>query len=96
MTSEIVRQMRTAPPALAPIFRSDLQARILLHLLTGDAGVTAADLARTLEAPEPTVSREVRRLLAAGLLRGERVGRATLLHPAEDNPAWHHCASCSS
>ncbi len=87
VASDVVRRMRTEAPALAPIFRSDLQARLLLHLLTGDTTVAAADLARALDAPEPTVSREVRRLLDAGLLRGERVGRATLLHPAEDNPA---------
>jgi predicted nucleotidyltransferase len=58
-----------------------------LRVLTSDAGLTAADLARDLEEPEPTVFRETRRLLDAGLLRGERVGRALVLKPAEDNPA---------
>jgi len=72
---------------LAPIFRSALQARVLLHVLTSDEGVTAADLARRLGAPEPTVSREARRLLDAGLLQGERVGRAVVLRAAQDNPA---------
>ncbi|TQL02349.1 helix-turn-helix protein [Cellulomonas sp. SLBN-39] len=70
-----------------PIFRSALQARLLLHVLTTPGTSTAADLAHTLGAPETTVSREVRRLLDAGLLRGERVGRAVVLHPATDNPA---------
>ena len=56
-------------------------------VLTSDGGVTAAELARQLGAPEATVSRESRRLLDAGLLRGERVGRAFVLHSAEDNPA---------
>lgn len=79
--------MRTQAPALLPIFRSALQARLLLHVLTGDEGLTAADLARDLDEPEPTVFRETRRLLDAGLLRGERVGRALVLRPAEDNPA---------
>lgn len=79
--------MRTPAPALLPIFRSDLQARLLLRVLTSDEGLTAADLARNLEEPEPTVFRETRRLLDAGLLRGERVGRALVLKPAEDNPA---------
>lgn len=79
--------MRTDAPALMPIFRSQLQARLLLEVLSSAEPVTASDLARTLGAPDATVSREVRRLVEAGLLRGERVGRALLLHPAVDNPA---------
>ncbi|MCL2454593.1 MAG: helix-turn-helix domain-containing protein [Micrococcales bacterium] len=79
--------MRTEAPALVPIFRSALQARLLLHVLTATKPVTAADLARLLDTPEPTVSREVRRLLDAGFLAGERVGRAVVLSPATDNPA---------
>jgi len=72
---------------LVPIFRSALQARLLLQVLTSDEGATAAELARRLAAPEPTVSREARRLLDAGLLRGEHVGRAVVLRAAQDNPA---------
>jgi DNA-binding transcriptional ArsR family regulator len=79
--------MRTEAPPLLPIFRSTTQARLLLRVLTSDVGLTATQLSRALDAPEPTVSREARRLLDAGLLRGERVGRAVLLRPAEDNPA---------
>lgn len=79
--------MRTEAPALVPIFRSALQARLLLRVLTDDEPRTAADLARVLGEPEATVSREARRLLDAGLLLGERVGRAVLLRPAADNPA---------
>jgi DNA-binding transcriptional ArsR family regulator len=79
--------MRTAAPALVPIFRSALQAQLLLRVLLDPPGRTAAELARVLDAPEATVSREVRRLLDAGLLRGEQVGRATLVHPDEGNPA---------
>lgn len=82
-----MRYVRTEAPALLPIFRSALQARLLLHVLTSDEGYTAAELARDLDEPEPTVFRETRRLLDAGLLRGERVGRALVLRAAEDNPA---------
>ena len=87
MTTANMRYMRTKAPALMPIFRSALQARLLLRVLTSDEGLTAADLARDLDEPEPTVFRETRRLVRAGLLRGERVGRALVLRPAEDNPA---------
>ncbi|MCL2467021.1 MAG: helix-turn-helix domain-containing protein [Micrococcales bacterium] len=79
--------MRTEAPALVPIFRSALQARLLLHVLTATRPLTAADLARLLDAPEPTVSREVRRLLDAGFLAGERIGRSVVLTPATANPA---------
>jgi hypothetical protein len=84
--SVIVRHVRTEAPALAPIFRSALQARILLRVLTGDGPVTAAGLARELDAPEPTVSREVRRLVDAGWITAKRVGRAGVLTAAEENP----------
>jgi hypothetical protein len=79
--------MRTHAPALVPIFRSELQARLLLRVLTSREGLSAAQLARQLDEPEPTVFRETRRLLQAGLLRGKRVGRTLTLTAAEDNPA---------
>lgn len=73
-----------------PIFRSPLQAEVLLHVLVSsptDPAPTAADLARRLDRPEPSVAREVRRLLGTGVIRGERRGRLVLLHPDETNPA---------
>ncbi|HZL02553.1 MAG TPA: helix-turn-helix domain-containing protein, partial [Cellulomonas sp.] len=79
--------MRTAAPALVPIFRSCLQARLLLRILTDDEPHTAAALARLLQAPEPTVHRDVRRLLDADLLTSSPVGRANVLKPADNNPA---------
>ncbi len=79
--------MRTSAPPLVPIFRSSLQARLLLRVLTDPEPRTAADLARLLDAPEPTVHREVRRLVEADLLTSSSVGRAKVLGPAEHNPA---------
>ncbi|HSF26703.1 MAG TPA: helix-turn-helix domain-containing protein [Actinomycetes bacterium] len=79
--------MRTPAPALIPIFRSSLQARLLLRVLTDDEPRTITDLARVLEAPEPTVYREVRRLMDAELVTGKRVGRSVVVTPAVDNPA---------
>jgi len=78
--------VRDAPP-LIPIFRSPLQAEVLLHVLTGDRPLTAAELSRILHRPEPSVAREVRRLLDTGVIRGEPRGRLVLLHPDEDSPA---------
>jgi len=79
--------MRTQAPALIPIFRSALQARLLLRVLTDDEPRTITDLARVLDAPEPTVYREVRRLMDAGLVTGTRVGRSVVVRPADENPA---------
>lgn len=79
--------MRTQAPALIPIFRSPLQARLLLRVLTDDKPRTITDLARALDAPEPTVHREVRRLMDADLVAGTRVGRSVVVRPAHDNPA---------
>lgn len=79
--------MRTPAPAVLPIYRSDLQARLLLHLLTSDRGDSASDLARITGAPAPTVHREVTRLAAAGLLRSEQRGRTILYRADEENPA---------
>jgi len=47
--------MRTRAPALIPIFRSALQARLLLRVLTDEEPRTITDLAHVLDAPEPTV-----------------------------------------
>ncbi len=79
--------MRTQAPALIPIFRSVLQARLLLRVLTDDESRTITDLAHVLDAPEPTVYREARRLMDADLITGTRVGRSVVLRPADDNPA---------
>lgn len=79
--------MRTKAPALIPIFRSPLQARLLLRVLTDDEPRTITDLARVLDAPEATVHREVRRLMDADLVTGTRVGRSVVVRPADENPA---------
>lgn len=76
-------QMRTEAPALIPIFRSDLQGRLLLRVLTDEEPHTASELARFLDAPEPTVHREASRLADAGLLLRARVGR---LFPGAPGP----------
>src|SRR6478752_10502327 len=60
--------MRTEAPLLAPIFRSDGQARLLSTLLlTGDE-LSVTDLAKRAGLAYPTVHREVARLVDAGIL----------------------------
>lgn len=76
----IVNYMREAAPDLLPIFRSELQARLLTDLfLAAGEEFTITELARRLGAPLATVQREAIRLVKAGLLAERRVGRARLI-----------------
>lgn len=86
LAGDNLNQMRTKAPALLPILRSQLQGLVLYEVLTSETGWTAADLARALAAPEASVHRETRRLLATGLLSATRVGRALVLRADDTNP----------
>jgi DNA-binding transcriptional ArsR family regulator len=77
--------MRTAPPLVAPLFRSDGQARLLAELfLSGADELNLNELAQRAGIAYGTVHREVRRLLDAGLLVERRIGQARFVRP---NPA---------
>jgi len=78
--------MRTAAPLLAPIFRSDGQARLLAALLLKGDELSITDLAERTDLAYPTVHREVGRLLDAGILAERQVGRTRLIRAAEDSP----------
>lgn len=78
--------MRSAAPALLPIFRSRLQADILAALLLNPEGeYSLTDLARRFDAPLSTVHGEVRRLADAGLLRRRSVGRTVIVQANSAN-----------
>jgi hypothetical protein len=78
--------MRTEAPLLAPIFRSDGQARLLAELLlTGDE-LSITDLAVRAHLAYPTAHREVERLLAAGILVDRAVGRTRLIRANSQSP----------
>jgi predicted nucleotidyltransferase len=79
--------MQQSPSPLLPIFRSALQGDLLAHLLgEPERGFTVAQLARITEADASTVSREVSRLVGAGLVREERVGRTRVLRGDQGSP----------
>lgn len=79
--------MRTAPPPLLPIFRSDLQARLLAILLLGDgAPIATSRLAESTGASAASLNRELRRLEDAGIVEHERVGRSKLYRAARASP----------
>jgi DNA-binding transcriptional ArsR family regulator len=78
--------MRSAPSALAPVLRSDAQARLLaVLLLHPELELSASDLARRLGVPLTTLHEEVQRLLTAGILTAREVGRSKLLRANPDN-----------
>jgi hypothetical protein len=75
-----MRCVSTAPPRLAPIFRSDTQLQILgATYLEPERRFTMPELIARTHRPQPTVAREVDRLIEAGLLESElRSGRRTV------------------
>lgn len=78
--------MRSAAPALLPIFRSRLQADILAALLLRpDDELSLTDLAARFGAPLSTVHGEVRRLVDAGLLIRREAGRSVMVRSDPGN-----------
>ncbi len=75
-----MRCVSTAPPRLAPIFRSDTQLQILgATYLEPERHFTIPELVERSSRPQPTVAREVDRLVEAGLLETElRSGRRSV------------------
>lgn len=72
--------MRSAAPALLPVFRSRLQADILAALLLNpEDEYSMTELAQRFHAPLSTVHGEVKRLTDAALLQRREVGRSALV-----------------
>jgi predicted nucleotidyltransferase len=75
--------------AALPIFRSELQLRILALMLLGPGRTwTTPELAKRLDASPVTVHRELHRALDAGLLMREAIGRTYLYRAATDSPLY--------
>jgi predicted nucleotidyltransferase len=86
ITRRYIRVMRSAAPALLPIFRSRLQADILAALLLQpDQEHSLTDLATRLSAPLSTVHGEVQRLADAGLLMRREAGRSVMVRADPGN-----------
>jgi predicted nucleotidyltransferase len=80
--------MRTVAPSMLPIFRSDLQLRLLALLTETDRDWTTAELSASLEASPASLHRELHRLLAAGLVERRAVGRTQLYRGASESPLY--------
>jgi len=78
--------MRSAAPALLPIFRSRLQADILAALLLNpEDEYSLTELAERFNAPPSTVHGEVKRLTGAGLIRRREIGRSAVVRADTSN-----------
>ncbi len=78
--------MRSAAPALLPIFRSRLQADILAALLLNpEDEYSLTELAERFHAPPSTVHGEVKRLTDAGLIRRREIGRSAIVRADTSN-----------
>jgi DNA-binding transcriptional ArsR family regulator len=85
ITERTISVVRTAPPPLLPIFRSDAQARLLTALYLRDRRPRPISaVAAAAGVPLPSAHRELDRLITAGLVTEERVGRQRLVAAAED------------
>lgn len=79
--------MRTVAPTLLPLFRSEMQVRLLaLLLLQPERSWTLGQLANTLGAPESSVHRELGRAEAAGLILRDATVRPHQFRAATDDP----------
>jgi uncharacterized protein len=79
--------MRTSAPALLPLFRSEMQIRMLaLLLLQPERSWTLQELTRILQAPASSVHRELGRAESAGIVRRDATARPHRFLAATDDP----------
>jgi predicted nucleotidyltransferase len=81
--------MRTQVPLLLPLFRSEMQVRLLaLVLLQPERRWTLQGLAEALDAPQSSVHRELARAEAAGVISREDGARPYRFSAATDDAAY--------
>jgi DNA-binding transcriptional ArsR family regulator len=75
----MIEHVSQSAPALAPLFRSQQQFRILAELFGGSDELSVGELARRAHVAQATASREVARLASHGLVITRNLGRNTLV-----------------
>lgn len=78
--------MRSEAPRLLPIFRSDAQARLLACLALSPRPLSLVELADAARISEGNAHREIRRLMEAGIVCDDRVGRTRQLTLSSTSP----------
>jgi len=85
--------MKATTPTLLPLLRSRTQGDVIAHLVLNPERVhTATEVAGLLGVSVPTVTREVQRLVDAGLLSVVKRGSTRLLTVRTDNPVYRPLA----
>jgi predicted nucleotidyltransferase len=86
--------MRTSAPAILPLFRSEMQLRLLaLLLLQPERSWTLQELAADLEAPQSSVHRELARAEKAGLIVRDPTARPHRFTASPDDPMYEPLAA---
>ena len=86
--------MRTHVPAILPLFRSEMQLRLLaLLLLQPERSWTLQELATDLDAPQSSVHRELSRAEDAGLLVRDATARPHRFAAVADDPMYEPLAT---
>jgi predicted nucleotidyltransferase len=86
--------MRTSAPAILPLFRSEMQIRMLaLLLLQPERSWAPQELVQALDAPASSVHRELGRAEAAGIVRRNATARPHRFQAATDDPLHEPLAS---
>lgn len=89
--------MRTSAPAILPLFRSEMQLRLLaLVLLQPERSWTLQELAADLGAPQSSVHRELARAEAAGLVVRDGTVRPHRFTAAVEDPMFEPLAELLS
>lgn len=78
--------MRSEAPRLLPIFRSDAQARLLACLALSPRPLSLVELADAAHMSEGNAHREISRLMEAGIVCDDRVGRTRQLTLSSTSP----------
>jgi predicted nucleotidyltransferase len=80
---------RTASPSLLPLLRSATQAGLLERLLLNpDATFTVREMAGALGVTDMSVRRELERMIDAGIVERERIGRQGLYRASVASPLY--------
>lgn len=89
--------MRTSAPGLLPLFRSEMQLRLLaLLLLQPERTWTLQELAAVLDAPASSVHRELGRAQSAGIIRRSTAARPHRFQAATEDPFYEPLADLLS
>jgi predicted nucleotidyltransferase len=80
--------LREPAPAVFPVFRSRLTVAVLARIYIGDDEYSVAELAAAAGTDTGTMTREVRRLEEAGVVRSRLVGRTKLVRADHEAPFY--------